>query len=124
VGPGRSGRRGHSAQAYAVRTLSAAVVGRGALTRAASGHRDPTRATGDHGVSVASGGLPGMWRSDPGGMARGHSHGRVRSAGAGDHSAVHGGVSSLQTHHSDRAGRPLWRLDQPGHGREPGAGDS
>ena len=113
--PGHAGRtralvpvtRSVVIHACAVRALSAPMAGRGSPARAASGDGDPTRATGDHGVSVASSGLPGLWRSDPGGVACGHSHGRIRPAGAGDHGTVHGGVSSLQTHHPDDTGRPF-----------------
>ena len=95
----------------------------GSPARAASGDGDPTGQTGGDGVSVAPVGLPGLWRSDPGGLPVGVPTGgfgpRVQAITALCTGAYHLSKRTTQT----RAGRPLWRLDRPGHGREPGAGD-
>ena len=123
VGAGRGGGRGHPRQARALSALPAPLQGEDPQPQRHQVTEIPAREAGGHRVSVAPVGLPGLWRSDPGGVARGRAHGGIRPAGAGDHGAVHGGVSSVEAHHPERPGRSVWRLAGPGDDREPGAGD-
>ena len=65
---------------------------------------DPPREAGGDRVSVAPAGMPGVWRSDPGGVAAWGPQGGIWPASAGDHGPVHRGLSSVEAHHAERPG--------------------
>src|SRR5215208_4632870 len=70
---GRGGRCRHPGQAGVLSTLPAPIAGSGLPAPAASSDGDPTCEAGGHRVSVASLGVPILWRVHPGRTARGRS---------------------------------------------------
>src|SRR5687767_4539383 len=95
VGAERCSGCPHPCQACAVSLLPAPLVGGGSPAPAASSDRDAARESGGYRVSVASLGVPSVWRCDPGGSARWSSTRGIRSARTGDRGAVYGGVSPV-----------------------------
>jgi Transposase IS66 family/Transposase len=107
LGAGRPGRRGDSRQAGAVPTLPAPVARRGSPAPAASSGRDPTSAAGDHRISVAPLGLPGVWRRDTTGSTTGGFGPRVQAVAALCTGAYHLSTRTTQSVLEDLFGLPV-----------------
>jgi hypothetical protein len=98
VAAGRGSGRGNPGQAWALLSLSASLAGGGYASPAASGDRHPLSEPGRRRVSIASVGLPGLRRSDPGRDIR-----RVLWEAFGPHVRAIGALCTGEYHLSKRA---------------------